>query len=155
VRPEIERFLRRLGYRLVLRELRYPAAAAPGGKLQLAMKWQNTGSAPCYRPYRLACRLTGAAGSQRVFVGGVAVNHWLPGSVDIFSSEFLRNPPDLPPGEIISVADAVTLPADLPPGAYDLALAVVGPEEKPVVRLGIKGRAADGWYPLGKVAVAR
>ena len=155
VRPETERFLRRLGYRLVLRELKYPAAAAPGGKLQLSMKWQNTGSAPCYRPYRLAYRLTSAAGAQRVFVGGVAVNRWLPGSVDVFRSEFLRNPPDLPPGEVVPVADAVTLPAGMPPGAYDLAIAVVGAEEKPVVRLGIKGRAADGWYPLGKLKIAR
>ena len=35
VRPEMERFLRRLGYRLVLKELRHPAAVKPGGRLEL------------------------------------------------------------------------------------------------------------------------
>ncbi len=35
VRPEVERFLRRLGYRLVLKELRHPAAARPGAKLEI------------------------------------------------------------------------------------------------------------------------
>ena len=58
IRPEVERFLRRLGYRLVLKELKHPKQAKPGEKLKLAMKWQNTGSAPCYQPYRLAYRLT-------------------------------------------------------------------------------------------------
>jgi hypothetical protein len=28
---------------------------------------------------------------------------------------------------------------------------VVGQDDNPVVRLGIKGRADDGWYPLSKV----
>ena len=47
VREEVERFLRRLGYRLVLKELKHPSEARPGGNLQLAMKWQNVGPAPC------------------------------------------------------------------------------------------------------------
>ena len=46
VRPEIERFLRRLGYRLVLKELKHPADVKPGEKLALAMKWQNIGLGP-------------------------------------------------------------------------------------------------------------
>ena len=33
VRPEIERFLRRLGYRLVLKELKHPAVVKAGDKL--------------------------------------------------------------------------------------------------------------------------
>ncbi|OHB73865.1 MAG: hypothetical protein A2V70_11430 [Planctomycetes bacterium RBG_13_63_9] len=57
VREEVERFLRRLGYRLVVRELRHPGQAKLGEKLALSMKWQNVGSAPCYKPYRLAYRL--------------------------------------------------------------------------------------------------
>ena len=35
VRPEIERFLRRLGYRLVLKELKHPAQVQAGGKLDI------------------------------------------------------------------------------------------------------------------------
>ena len=58
VRPEIERFLRRLGYRLVLKELKHPAQVQGRRQAGSSMKWQNIGSAPCYRPYRLAYRLT-------------------------------------------------------------------------------------------------
>jgi hypothetical protein len=156
VRPEIERFLKRLGYRLVLRELKHPATARAGGKLQLSMKWQNVGSAPCYRPYRLAYRLTGAAGDQRALVGSVTVNRWLPGSIELFTEEFFRQPQDLPPGEIVSVTDAVTLPKDMPAGKYVLSVAVVAAETaQPVVRLAIKGRQDDGWYPLSSIQVSQ
>jgi len=156
VRPEIERFLKRLGYRLVLRELKHPATAQPGGKLELRMKWQNVGSAPCYRPYRLAYRLTNAAGYRQALVGSVTVNRWLPGSIALFTEEFFRQPQDLPPGELVSVADAVTLPNDVPPGKYVLSVAVVADETaQPVVRLAIKGRQEDGWYPLSSIQVSQ
>ncbi|NQT15517.1 MAG: DUF4832 domain-containing protein, partial [Planctomycetes bacterium] len=56
IRSEMERFLRRLGYRLVLKELKHPSMARPRDTIRLAMKWQNVGSAPCYRPYRVAYR---------------------------------------------------------------------------------------------------
>jgi len=156
VRAEIERFLRRLGYRLVLRQWRHPAQARPGARLHMSMKWQNVGSAPCYRPYRLAYRLARAGESGVVLVGGVTVNRWLPGSVELFTERFFREPPELPPGEIHQVEDTIILPADLPSGTYTLSLAVVDVEEPtPVVRLAIKGRAKDGWYPLSTIEVAR
>jgi hypothetical protein len=239
VRAEVERFLRRLGYRLVLTELTHAAVARPGGKLALAMKWQNTGSAPCYRPYRLAYRLVpagaggpnvpapnvagpnvavpnvaapnvaapnvaapnvaapnvagpnvaapnvaapaggasgvgggraGAAGdgggggaasapgpaAARTLVGGVTVNRWLPGSVELFTKEFFAGEWDLPKGEVVAVADEVALPPDIPPGKYTLSVAVVGEDSpEPAIRLGIKGRQADGWYPLSEVEVRR
>lgn len=154
-RQELERFLRRLGYRLVLKELTHPTQILPGDTLQLEMKWQNVGSAPCYRPYRLAYRLTGQ-GAPRLFVSTITVDRWLPGSVELFTDEFFREPPDLPPGQVVDVRDTVPLPADLAPGTYELSLAVVGEtDERPVVRLGIKGRADDGWYPLSRITVSR
>src|SRR5208283_4606707 len=109
VRPELERFLRRLGYRLVLKELQHPAQAKPGEKLELAMKWQNVGSAPCYKPYRVAYRLTNDS-FAKTFVGSVTVNHWLPGSIELFTGEFFNEPKDLPPGEIVSVSDSIAVP---------------------------------------------
>ncbi len=69
VRPEIERFLRRLGYRLVLNELIHPAEGQASQAITLAMRWQNIGSAPCYRPYRLAFRLAGPRGITHVMEG--------------------------------------------------------------------------------------
>jgi hypothetical protein len=160
VRAEVERFLRRLGYRLILRELAHPGEVKRGGKLPVAMKWQNVGSAPCYRPYRLAYRLTDRRGRETVCVGEVTVDRWLPGSVELFTDEFFREPADLPPGPIVDVADEVRLPPDLAPGEYALSLGIVDvadghtDAEQPVVRLAIQGRADDGWYPLSMLRIA-
>lgn len=156
VRPELERFLRRLGYRLVLKELVHPRLAKAGEDIRLAMKWQNAGSAPCYRPYRLAYRLTDGNGNHRVLVGRATVDKWLPGEIELFTEEFFREPGDLPLGEIHNVADSIRLPDDLAPGHYALSLAVVGEtDENPVVELGIRERDVDGWYPLSAIEVGR
>lgn len=152
-RQELERFLRRLGYRLVLKELRHPAQVS--GTLDVAAKWQNVGSAPCYRPYRLAYRLSNGQGVSQVLVGATAVSGWLPGSVELFNEAFFKEVPDLPLGPVYDVAEKLTLPVDLPAGSYMLSVAVVDDASKPVVRLAIKGRSADGWYPVSKVAIVQ
>ena len=152
IRPEVERFLRRLGYRLVLKELKHPSKVRSGEMLRFGMKWQNVGSAPCYKPYRVAYRLSNDEGYEKVFVGGVTVNEWLPGSIDLFTEKFFQEPADLPPGKVHDIVDEVRLPSDLPPGEYILSIGVVGVETtQPVVQFGIKGRARDGWYPLSKI----
>ena len=155
VRHEIERFLRRLGYRLVLREFRFPRRAQAGAAVTFTMSWQNVGSAPCYRPYRVAYRLSNEQGYAKTLVGTVTADRWMPGSVPPFTEEFLEQPPDLPPGPIVETADSVTLPDDIPVGEYHLAVGIVGEKAaEPVVRLAIQGRAEDGWYPLGKLTIA-
>ena len=59
---------------------------------------------------------------------------------------------DVPPGEVVQVTDLVTLPGDMRGGEYDLAIGIVGEiSTEPTVRLAIKGRTADGWYPLGRL----
>ncbi|MEN6428001.1 MAG: right-handed parallel beta-helix repeat-containing protein [Phycisphaerales bacterium] len=155
VRPEVERFLRRLGYRLVLRELKHPRQAQAGATLLIEAKWQNVGSAPCYRPYRVAYRLANDNGYAKTLVGSVTVEKWMPGSVELFTEEFMKQPPDLPPGEAVSVADRIALPEDLPAGQYNLAVGIVGEDStEPIVQLAIKGRSRDGWYPLSRLTVA-
>jgi len=110
---------------------------------------------PVLSSYRLAYRLSNEHGDAKTFTSNVTVNHWLPGSIDLFTDEFFTNPKDLPPGEVVPVSDSFVLPADLAPGQYILSIAVVGQDDKPVVRLAIKGRADDGWYPLSKVTVGK
>jgi len=58
------------------------------------------------------------------------------------------------------VKDTVVIPADLPAGEYALELALLDRDGTnpatsalPPLRLGIKGRGADGWYGLSKITV--
>ena len=84
------------------------------------------------------------------------MSNWLPGSIELFTTDFPETVPDLPLGETHEVHDSITLPADLAAGDYTLAIGIVGEKnEKPVVRLAIKGRTQDGWYPLGTIEIAR
>ena len=165
-RQELERFLRRLDYRLVLKELKHPAQVQAGGKLELSMKWQNVGSAPCYKPYRVVVRLSKGdfeRGSSVYldFDTNIAVNKWLPGSIDLFTADFFKMPSDLPNGKINSVSDTISLPADMPLGQYALSVCVGETALEPIsglsvaVRLGIKGRRDDGWYPLSKIKIVK
>ena len=139
--PEIERFLRRLGYRLVLKELKHPAAGQAGEKLDLAMKWQNTGSAPCYRPYRLAYRLSSDNGHRQVFVGG---GHGQPLAARLgarlHQTSSSSSRPICRRAKSSPSTDAWRCRTTSPPGEYSLSLAVVGEESQtPVVQLGIRG----------------
>jgi hypothetical protein len=136
--------------------LQHPGQVPVGGRLELAMKWQNVGSAPCYRPYRLAYRLANETGTSKVLVGSIAVNRWLPGSIELFTDEFFQDPKDLPPGVVADVPDTIQVPADFPVGTYTLSIGIVdGEPAVPRVRLGIAGRDADGWYPLSKITVVK
>lgn len=157
VEAEVRRFLRRLGYRLVLREMSHPAEVAPGNAIPLRLVWQNVGSAPCYRPYRIAIRLSNENGSVVTCVSEKTVSEIMPGSVEVFTEEFMNNPPDLPPGEPVTMEVHIRLPHDIEPGRYSIAIGVVeNPDHpRPVVRLAIAGRDSQGWYPLSTITVRR
>jgi len=135
-RGEVERLLRHMGYRLVLRQLEHEATLKPGSPLALDMIWENVGVAPPYRDYLLAFRLTEKASQrQRIFTTETSIKGWLPGEV--------------------KVTESLRLPLNLPAGRYELALAIVEPDtHRPAIRLAIAGRAADGWYPLSQVEIA-
>ncbi len=90
-----------------------------------------------------------------MFVSNITVNHWLPGSIELFTEDFFKEPKDLPPGEVADVTDTITLPGDIPAGVLTLSLAILDEHtSNPVVRLGIKGRAKDGWYPISEIKVS-
>jgi hypothetical protein len=133
-RPEVERFLRKLGYRLVLRKLSHEAEVATGGTLKLATTWANVGVAPPYRDYRVAVRLTDDKGASRVLAAPASVKGWLPGDRD--------------------VPLTFELPGELAVGRYALSIGIVEPTTRePAVRLAIEGRDAGGWYPVSNVTV--
>lgn len=133
-RPEVEQFLRKLGYRLVLKEIEHDASARAGRPLAVSLIWENAGVAPPYRDYNIAFRLTGPA--ETVLQSKTSVKGWLPGATKL--------------------TEELSLPAGLAPGRYKLAVGVVDPATgKPAVRLAIPGRTADGWYPATELTVTR
>lgn len=138
-RAEVERFLGKLGYRLVLRGVEHDAVATAGQPVQVRLDWANVGVAPPYRGDRIALRLRSTADPQApplTLVSDTPVRGWLPGERTI----------DL----------ALTIPADTAAGAYELAVGIVAAgTTTPAVRLAIAGRDATGWYPLSRIQVKR
>ncbi len=129
--PQVNRWQKKMGYRFVLRKFTYPAMVKPQEKLSFTSWWENKGVAPCYKRYPLALRLKSPAHAE-VLMTAADVTQWLPGD-NVFDG-------------------AVTVPAGMPAGEYDVALALVDPDSKqPKVRLAIEGRDEDGWYRLGKI----
>ena len=99
---------RRLGYRLRLVSADLPATAAPGGALPLQLELENVGfAAPINpRPVVLVLRHTTSGAVVTVSIT-VEPRRWLPGQHIVLASP--------------------TLPADLPPGAYELLLHLPDP----------------------------
>lgn len=134
-RPQVNRWLARMGYRFVLRKFTYPSKVKPGGELPFTSWWENKGVAPCYRPFRLALRL--AHGQNTVLlVTGADLRSWLPGD-SLYD-------------------DSVVVPADTAEGQYDVGIGILDEHfDQPRVKLAIAGRQPDGWYGLGRINVQR
>jgi hypothetical protein len=137
-RGEVERFLKRLGYRLVVRELEHPEKAHPGAEFAVKIFWDNKGVAPPYRDYRVAlrCKKVGDdAAESPVLPSTESIRGWLPG---LHKSE-LR----------------LAIPATASPGDYQLALGLVEPgTTNPAVRLAISGGEESRWYPVSKLQIS-
>jgi hypothetical protein len=133
--PQVNRWLKRMGYRFVLRRFTYPSRVRPGGKMTFTSWWENKGVAPCYRPFRLALHLQNAEGNV-LLVTGADLQSWLPGD-NLYDN-------------------AVVIPADTAEGQYNLQIGILDPHfDDPAIRLAIEGRDPDGWYGLGKISVQR
>lgn len=132
-RPAVERWLKKMGYRFVLRRFTYQTPSHAGGKFEFKTWWENQGVAPCYHEFPLVLRLSGAAGSAMIQTSA-DIRQWLPGDA-VYDGE-------------------VALPSNLRPGMYELSIAIVDPvTRQPKVKLAIAGVTAEGWYPLGKIEI--
>jgi len=132
--PSVNRWLKRMGYRFVLRKFTYPATLKAGGRLSFTSWWDNKGVAPCYKEFPLALRLKGDEKTE-VILTEADIRTWLPGD-DLYD-------------------DAVVVPSDVPPGEYELQIGIVDPlSKKPRVKLAISGIDPDGWYGMGKIKIA-
>jgi hypothetical protein len=131
--PQVNRWLKHMGYRLVLRKFTYPSRVRAGEPLAFTSWWDNKGVAPCYRQFTVALRIRNAAHAE-VMLTDADITGWLPG-------DSLCN-------------GSVPVPFVLPAGDYEIDLGILDPQSKvPKVKLAIEGRREDGWYRLGSIRV--
>lgn len=132
-KPHVDRWLKKMGYRFVLRKWTHPRQVRENGKLAFTSWWENAGVAPSYRNYPLAIRLRSAS-NQIIVQTNSDIRSWLPGDQLYDGSIFV--------------------PADTPEGDYLLDIALVAPGTNlPRVKLAIEGRRDDGWYEMGPIQV--
>jgi hypothetical protein len=131
--PLVDEWLKKMGYRFVLRRFSYPETVQRNGKLAFASWWENKGVAPCYKDFSLALRLKSQQDSV-VLVTDADIRRWLPGD-NIYEN-------------------ALFIPLHFPAGAYDLQIGIVDPQHhQPRVQLAIEGKESDGWYTLGEINI--
>jgi hypothetical protein len=133
-RDLVDDWLKKMGYRFVLRRFTYPPEVKQNGKLAFTSWWENKGVAPCYKDFIPAIRLKSGENEAVMIVPEVNLKEWLPGDV--------------------VCDDVVFVPMDLPVGTYDVQIALVDRlKHRPRVKLAIEGEKAEGWYQLGQIKV--
>jgi hypothetical protein len=131
----VDDWLKKMGYRFVLRRLTYHETVVVSGKVPFTTWWENKGVAPCYKDYVMALRIRNGS-AEKIWITDFSVKSWLPGDV--------------------VCDDAFYIPDDFPEGQCDLHIAIVDKQNhQPAVRIAIEGRENDGWYYLGKLKVTR
>ena len=132
-RPLIDEWLKKMGYRFVLRSFSYPEYATQGDKVNFKSWWDNKGVAPIYKKYLLAVRLTNEKRSE-VFITDADINSWFPGD-NLYD-------------------DAIFVPRDMPAGNYQVQIGIVDRQShEPRVNLAIEGKTTEGWYPVGQMEI--
>jgi hypothetical protein len=131
----VDEWLKKMGYRFVLRRFTYPEAVSQNERLPFTSWWENKGVAPCYKDFTLAIRLK-TNSREFVFVTDANLKEWLPGDV-VYDNSFF-------------------VPAGFPAGMCDVDVAVVdNTKHDPQIKLAIEGKLADGWYRLGKINITK
>jgi hypothetical protein len=131
--PLVDKWLNKMGYRIVLRKFEYPSVVNRQGQLSISSLWENIGVAPIYKDYKFAVRLNNSQ-CTKVLTTCSYLPDWLPG--DIVCDEILY------------------IPNDMPTGSYNIEIAIVSPVSyEPRVKLAIAGIKEDGWYLMGEIFV--
>ncbi|MBM1105636.1 DUF4832 domain-containing protein [Aurantibacter crassamenti] len=132
--PLVNDWLKKMGYRFVLRKFSYPSKIKPHGQLLIKGWIENKGVAPIYKDYKFAVRLKNKT-TTKVFSFNVDIRDWLPGDVYL--------------------EDKLYIPNDMPLGDYQIEVAIVDPvmfESR--VKLAIEGINDEGWYSMGEVNIS-
>lgn len=136
---ELEEFIKKMGYRIVINYITLPSNVNSGGNLHIESEWENLGVAPPYRNYLIRFKLLPKdRRSQSISIQDpsydIDLRDWLPG--------------------IHTLNLDLEIPPDIKPGRYNLALALIDPFSKEIaVKLAIEGRDSQGWYNLSEVEI--
>jgi len=141
------------GYRFVLDSVSYPLAVQPGAKMTVKLTARNTGSAPFYLDWPVAVALLDPATKKPAWsaeLNGIDIRHWLPGE-DWDSAAFVYRRPAIS----YQAEGHAALPADIKPGRYIVALAILDRQGGmlPSARFAIENYFRGGWHPLGFIGV--
>lgn len=125
-----------LGYRLVPTTVSWPAELAAGDLLLMPSKWVNRNVGRAYTRFPLMVYLTDSQGK------------------DVFSApDHSFSATDWVQGEQYPVNTLIQLSSKIPPGTYDLRIALVDEHGKPFVRMPIDGVDSQLRYRLGTIRI--
>jgi hypothetical protein len=135
-RTKVEEFLKKVGYRLVLREFVHPADIRAGARLIIQSEWENVGVAPIYRSWPLAFRLRD--GSDAIAAQWISLTNlklWLPGTRYRIEEDW-------------------EVPNNISAGTYHLDVAILNEDRNgALIDLAIAGKRPDRWYPISTITI--
>jgi len=132
-RSEVERVIRKLGYRISLARIKHGEGMIRGRMTTFTTRWVNLGDAPPYRDWYPAVRIDDGLGHSAVFRGRESVRAWVPGQY------------------IVGIE--APLSQNLPYGTYTVYAGIIDATTgKPAIRLANKGREPDGWYRVSEIS---
>ncbi|UCD38629.1 MAG: DUF4832 domain-containing protein, partial [Fidelibacterota bacterium] len=134
-RANMDKIHKRLGYRFVLRQAVFPKEVTVGETFNFQLELRNRGVAPFYFAWPLVLYFVDSADTaQDEQALDIDIRTWLPGDVE----------------ESVEV----TVPTQLPPGRYELRLAIHDPLiDRPGIWFANEGRDDDGRYLLGSLRI--
>jgi hypothetical protein len=135
IQPNIDRFLKTIGYRFVLTKDTHEKEAAAGKILNISLVVNNRGVAPFYYNWPLELSLADGQGTIVAAVRtDIDIRKWLPGEHE--------------------ASYALPIPDHLREGTYTVNAAILDPQSgKPGVEFANDGKRADGRYALGTVLI--
>ena len=126
------------GYRFQLNNLSYPAEVTIGQPFRVESQWSNLGVTPLYERFVVLFQIQRQADSTVIWSGTSRLD------LERF----------LPTTQPQPVADTLVIPRSLPPGRYDLSLAIRAAKRYDTsLTLANTGKTNAGHYPLGEIVI--
>jgi hypothetical protein len=125
-----------LGYRLLPVSASWPEALPAGNLLLVRSTWVNRNSGRCFIRYPLRFYLTDASGKVKYSAEDPSFDE----------TSWVK-------GETYPVTSIFAIPRDLPPGYYDIRIALTDNKQNPRIHLAIEGDDGAMRYKLGTIRI--